>query len=253
MQSSYTTSCRQWISSEKEVGNLHVHMHQLTVTYAFFYSAFLQTCQAGRTSVETHSTQSFEMIPEFKNICKNCLGGVRETTVRNMGRQNETRQWHWWQSIASTISLISILHWHWCIPSYLIELNSCIFVQWEYIITPVVKLWALLWIICIILIQWSRKSFCLGSCPWQGEFSFRWFCESRWCSCSWACFLHWLPLWKVAGKHKYVELTLTTADTFYNDLHPPELEEWWWNRLVHLHVNRAMVEWMPCVKFKLPN
>jgi hypothetical protein len=33
-------------SVREGVGDLHVHMHQLTVIYAFFYPAFLQTCQA---------------------------------------------------------------------------------------------------------------------------------------------------------------------------------------------------------------
>eukprot|EP00978_Attheya_sp_CCMP212_P033589 scaffold136408_cov40-Attheya_sp.AAC.1 len=42
-------------------------------------------------------------------------------------------------------------------------------------------------------------------------------------------FLDWLPLWKAAGKHKYVELTLTICDIFYSELNQDELEEWRWN------------------------
>jgi hypothetical protein len=36
----------------------------------------------------TDSTQSFEAIPEFKGSCKNSLGRVRETAVRNLDRKN---------------------------------------------------------------------------------------------------------------------------------------------------------------------
>jgi hypothetical protein len=59
-------------------------------------------------------------------------------------------------------------------------------------------------------------------------------------------FLDWLSLWKVAGKHKYVELTLTICDIFYSELNEDELEEWRWNHLVRLHVERAMVK-MDCM------
>eukprot|EP00978_Attheya_sp_CCMP212_P000816 scaffold1711_cov60-Attheya_sp.AAC.4 len=59
-------------------------------------------------------------------------------------------------------------------------------------------------------------------------------------------FLDGLTLWKAAGKLKYVKLTLTICNIFYSKLNQDALEEWRWNRLIRLHVERAMVE-MDCM------